>query len=580
MHTTLIASTFTSRPITEIMGRIYIISAFLCTCTTFVLANELAIFEEKLRAVHKSLSNEISALRGDIHIKVLPEIASLKQNLCSCSGKATDKNRGEMEDYETYIQTIDYKVRAFMKALGSEKMARKTMAVSIDALDETIEETKRKYLDMIETNKILLERNAVYTVNNTQRIESLELAVRNIENSERKLAEEIANISRVESMITEPLGGMKLPSFVSQWFPMASQNPNLAERVIEHGLNELPVKVDIQMKSTFSSDDKWIFPGDCVLQSDDDVLYEYSRVVYIYNETHVNLRAPNKINNKASGILVSTGSDNGRFIQNSTYRFSSGLVRVRAWLRKDFPRPTYCSDWLPLDTCDRQKSFYELRHGLSEYPVMVSVQIRLLSGFVSEGMGAVMSSLRWYSNTGGVLYGYDDKSVRIWSSYVSRELVRQFGSFFGGLFGSQDGWGVSDIPINRAGNVKVTVWSADSFTPKKNLHRFVTNIQKDQITSLPIDVDTDLTCFHVQALDGPNRGFLFKGYGSTQAQVAPFGGAIYAYNKKGQIKVWRPNGDKNGYLVHITQPYGDGKYSQASNAAAYHVTILRPESQS
>ena len=558
------------------MGRIYIIIAFLCTCTTFVLANELAIFEEKLRAVHKSLSNEISALRGDIHINVLPEIASLKQNLCSCSGKATDETGGEIEEYETYIQTIDNKVRAFMKALGSEKMARKTMAVSIDALDETLEETKRNYLDMIETNKLLLERNAVYTDNNTQRIESLELAVRNIENSKRKLAEEIANILRAENTITEPLGGMKLPSFVSQWFPMASQNPNLAERVIEHGLNELPVKVDIQIKSTSSSEDEWIFPGDCVLQSDDDVLDEYSGVVYIYNETHVHLRAPNKNNEKASGILVSTGSDNGRFIQNSTYRFSSGLLRVRTWLRKDFPRPTYCSDWLPLDTSDRQKSFYELRHGLSEYPVMVSVQIRLPSGFVSEGMGAVMSSLRWSSNTGGVLYGYDDKSVRIWSSYVSRELVRQFGHAFGRLFGSQDGWGVNDIPINRAGNVKVTVWSADLFTPKKNLHRFVTNIQEDQIISLPIDVDTDLTSFHVQALDGPNRGFLFKGYGSTQAQNAPFGGAIYAYNKKGQIKVWRPNKEKNGYLVHITQPYGDGKYSQASNAAAYHVTILSP----
>ena len=563
------------------MGRIYIISAFLCTCKTFVLANELAIFEEKLRAVHKSLSSEISALRGDIHINVLPEIASLKQNLCSCSGKATDETGGEIEEYETYIQRIDNKVRAFMKALGSEKMARKTMAVSIDALDETLEETKGKYLDMIETNKILLEQNAVYTVNNTQRIESLELAVRNIENSERNLAGVTANISRhVESVKTEPLRGMKLPSFVSQWFTMASQNPSLAERIIEHGLNELPVKVDVQIKSTSNSDDEWIFPGDCVLQSDDDVWDEYSGVVYLYNETHVHLRAPNKNNNKASGILVSTGSENGRFIQNSTYYFSSGLVRVRAWLRKDFPRPTYCSDWLPLDTSDRQKSFYELRHGLSEYPVMVSVQIRLPSGTVSEGMGAVMSSLRWSSNTGGVLYGYDDKSVRIWSPYVSSVLKRHFGSIIGGLIGSQDGWGVSDFPKNRAGNVKVTVWSADSFTPKKNLHRFVTNMQEDQITSLPIDVDTDLTCFHVQALDGPNRGFLFKGYGSTQAQNAPFGGAIYAYNKKGQIKVWRPNEDKNGYLVHIIQPYGDGKNSQASNAAAYHVTILRPESQS
>ena len=298
-------------------------------------------------------------------------------------------------------------------------------------------------------------------------------------------------------------------------------------------------------------------------------------MVYIFNETHVHLRAPNKRNNKPSGILVSTGSENGKFVPNSTYRFSNGLVRVRVWLVKDFPSPTYGSNWLPLDTSDRQKSFYELSHGLSGYPGMVSVQIRLSSGFVSEGMGSLMSPSKWpYFMSGGVLYGYDDKSVRIRKTYGRGSR----------LFGSQDGWGVSldrwgVSPMLRGtiGHVRVTVWAVDSLASNKNLHRFVSNIQENQITTLPINVDTCLLNLKVQALDGPNRGFLFKGYGSTQAQRVPFGGAIYAYNRTGQIKVWRPNEDENGYLVHIKKPYGDGKYSQASNAAAYHVTILCPE---
>ena len=557
----------------ETMGPVKIIIVFLCT--TSVLASELEIFEEKLRAVHKSLSNEIVALRGDIYINMLPEIERLKKNQCSCSDKTRDDSGGD----ETYIQKIDARVTAFRKAFSSEKMARKAMAVNIDALDETLEETQRKYTDMIETIKVLLGQNDAYTLNNTRDIKVLELAVRSIENAERNLALEIANISqRVKSALTKPLGGIRLPSFISQWFPMASQNPSLAERLIEHGLKELPVKVDVQIKSTSSSDDELIFPGDCVFQSDDDVSDVYSGVVYLYNETHVQLKAPNKSNNKQSGILVSTGIEKDRFAQNSTYRFSNGLVRVRAWLRKDFPSPTYSSDWLPLDTGDLKKSFYELSHGLSGYPGMVSVQIRLPSGFVSEGMGAVMSSFHWSSNVGGVLYGYDDKCLRIWTTYDSKEFQDQFGGGCGGLVGMADGWGVGGTPKNMVGHVKATVWAADSFTPYKNLHKFVANIDKNQITSLPIDVDTYLFNFHVQALDGANRGFLFKGYGSTQAQNAPFGGAIYAYNKKGQIKVWRPNEDKNGYLVHIKQPYGNGKYNQASNTAAYHVTILSPES--
>ena len=555
------------------MGPNKIIIVFLCTYATSVLANELEIFEEKLKAVHKILSSEIDVLRGEIYINVLPEITRLKQNQCSCSDITRDEPGGD----ETCVQKIDDRVAAFMKAFSSEKMARKAMVVNIDALDKTLEETQRKYLDMIETIKILSGQNAAYALNNTRDIKTLTLAVRNIENAERNLAEEIANIShRVKKVIREPLEAVQLPSFVSQWFPMASQNDILAEHFIEHGLKELPAKVDVQIKSTSGSDEEWIFPGDCVLQSDDDVSDGYGGVVYIYNETHVHLRAPYKNNGQPTGVLVSTGSEKDRFEQNSTYRFLNGLVRVRAWLRKDFPSPTYSSNWVPVNTGDRQKTFYEMSHGLSMYPGMVSVQIRLPSGFVSEGMGAVMSSLKLYSNTGGVLYGYDHTSVRIWTSYVSKELRQQFGGGFGGLFGSLDGWGVSPILSNMLGHVKVTVWAADSFTPNKNIHRFVSNIQETQITSTPIDVDTCLLNFNVQALDGPNRGFLFKGHGSSQAQIAPFGGSIYAYNKNGQIKVWRPNEDKNGYLVHIKSPFGNGKYHQASNAAAYYVTIICP----
>ena len=169
-----------------------------------------------------------------------------------------------------------------------------------------------------------------------------------------------------------------------------------------------------------------------------------------------------------------------------------------------------------------------------------------------------------------VLYGYGDKSVRIWTTYGRGS--RLFGSLDGwGV--SLDRWGVSPMLRGTIGHVRVTVL----YTSNKNLHRFVSIIQENQITTLPINVDSCLLNLKVQALDGPNRGFLFEGYGSTQAQRVPFGGAIYAYNKKGQIKVWRPNEDKTGYLVHIKKPYGDGKYSQASNAAAYHVTILCPE---
>ena len=192
-----------------------------------------------------------------------------------------------------------------------------------------------------------------------------------------------------------------------------------------------------------------------------------------------------------------------------------------------------------------------------------------------------MSSLRTWANTGGVLYGYDDKTVRIWTSYVSKEGRSKWKNGYGGLFGSFDGWGVTSGPSNWKGDVKVTVWTADSFIQGKTIHKKVSNVQENKLSTMPLqtmNIDIDMITFHVQALDGLNRGFMFKGYGSNQAQVEPFGGVIYAYNQKGQIKVWRPNEDRNGYLIHINEPYGNGKLNQASNSAAYQITVFESKS--
>ena len=301
--------------VVEFVGLIKIFIVFLHT--TLLLANELETDDEtKLKTAHTGLPNGVTTIEGNQYINyinVLPDITSLELNQCSCSNKRLDKTRDKLDGYEAYIQKIDDKLRAFMKAIGFEKIARKAMSSSIEDL---LEETQRKYLDMIETSKILTERNTAHTGNNTQNTESLKVAMRNIRTIDRESAEEVANISQgVEDVIIEQSGAMQKPSFVCQWFPMASQNPSLAEHLIEHGLKELPVKVDVQIKSTSRSglkvikleyilrlkikrndwliadtclssqslhfilslrmnsrfitsrpDDEWIFPGDCVFK--------------------------------------------------------------------------------------------------------------------------------------------------------------------------------------------------------------------------------------------------------------------------------------------------------------------------
>ena len=550
----------------------------------FVFANDIEILEGKLTAVHTSLSAEIAVLKEDLHINVLPEIERLKRVQCSCPEINTANNgtRNTPKADNTYVQKIEDKLKAFHKAINYEKVRANAITSRIEALGDALGKTQKDNSDSINRNRQSLENNTIRSIENSKDIVALSSIVDSIVDSTRIISEKIANISKcIDRDCSMSSKAIKPPSFVSQWFLMKSQDVDLSERVIEHGLNDLPIKADVQIKATAGPGEEWIFTGDCVFQSEDDLNDEYGGVVYLYNETHVHLRAPKKNNNRESGVLINTGEQSERFIQESSYRFTAGLVRVRAWLQEDFPSPVYTSDWLSLNTEDSKKSFYEISHGLSEYPAFVTVQIRSDSGFVSEGMGAVMSSLRAWADTGGVLYGYDDKTVRIWTSYVSKEGRFKWGNGYGGLFGSFDGWGVTGIRSNRQGDVKVTVWTADSFIQGKTIHKKVSNVQENKLSTMPLqtmNIDIDMIMFHVQALDGPNRGFMLKGYGSNQAQVEPFGGVIYAYNQKGQIKVWRPNEDRNGFLIHINEPYGNGKLNQASNSAAYQITVLESKS--
>lgn len=72
----------------------------------------------------------------------------------------------------------------------------------------------------------------------------------------------------------------------------------------------------------------------------------------------------------------------------------------------------------------------------------------------------------------------------------------------------------------------------------------------------------------MEALDGPNNGYLFEGIGSASTNVldpgtpCAYGGLIYAYNGT-SLRIWRPD-DVNGAAVCISDTLGFGKNSQAS----------------
>lgn len=556
---------------------------FVASVGLFVLASaDDDLFHEKLAAVHSALSADIADIKGNIYMNILPEIERLKNAKCECPtliNIAKKKPETKTESYN--VKDIEQRITAVVKAFMNEKTERKSVSNAVLELKMTLEAKLRELSMIVSNHENTITTNKIILSSQNKEITDTKEETSNIMDKTDILSEKLHNVSnQMETMCPRLRTGLKQPSFVSDWFVMKSQNESLCERIIEHKLGRYPAKVDVQIKPLSDTDNEWIFTGDSVLQSDDDTKGEYGGVVYFYNQTHVVLKTPKINNNNALGILMTTGGLENRFenTNGDQYRFSEALVRVKIWCMDDFPEATFTTDWMQLDVTDESKSLKELSHGLSDYPAFVSVQIRASNGMISEGMAAVMTSPRTWSNVGGVIYAFDDKSIRIWSPYLSDKTRSIQGNSYGKLLGTVDGWGITSIPADFKGLVKVTAWSANSFKRNKEMYQYSGNLDDGIIARsnhVSVDINNDLVTLFVQALDGINRGFLFKGFGASQSQKNPYGGAVYAYNKDGQVKVWRPKSGNDGYLVHINQPYGNGKFNQASNGAAYIVTLLK-----
>ena len=97
------------------------------------------------------------------------------------------------------------------------------------------------------------------------------------------------------------------PSFVSSESAITAESNHDSEKTVRHGLNELPVKLDIQIRQMWGNDIRFIYPGLSSAQMDDDVDVRHGGLVYKYNESHVTIFAPNRHDGYGLGGVVETG---------------------------------------------------------------------------------------------------------------------------------------------------------------------------------------------------------------------------------------------------------------------------------
>ncbi|XP_061195155.1 uncharacterized protein LOC133203379 [Saccostrea echinata] len=177
--------------------------------------------------------------------------------------------------------------------------------------------------------------------------------------------------------------------FISDWYTLTVNGTS--PLCITHSLNEIPAKVDVQVK-ILQSGKEYIFPGLGSTPKDDDIPNEYGGVAYGYNYSHVLLFVPVIKPSYGGGIgrVLTTGGSSytGPFIGS----FETCKVRIRAWKLSDWPKPDFSlTSGLTISTANPYQKVY---HCLGAYPDFVTVQIMHPAGLVSEGLDDYVTCYR------------------------------------------------------------------------------------------------------------------------------------------------------------------------------------------
>jgi hypothetical protein len=400
---------------------------FTLTFLTCFLDVYIATESDTSAHVHELIFDEINNIKRKVWIDLSAEIKSLAakfdefkfdKTTCEChlNSNSIDRRKDDyvkLSDYVTLVKGFnDEKVIS----RGREQQLQKSL-IQILALENELKLLKQENSELRQGFNVTSQKLS----NVTKKLENTFSSVEDLVTSKNDIKEDITLLNRSCYDLNENVDSDFLaPSFVSEWMLMRAQDQDYVQRIIPHGLGVLPYKVEVQIRPTSGSNAGWIFHGDPAFQSDDDYGKTYGGIVYLYNETHVILVAPNKSNNQNAGVIINTGEANFKRTGNNHQTEIEAFVRCKVWAPSDFPEPDFKTDWLPLDIQNSSLSFYELEHKLSGYPRFINVQIRCNGSnynVVSEGLGAAMMH-RKYSNTGGVVYAFSDSDVRLWSGYL------------------------------------------------------------------------------------------------------------------------------------------------------------------
>ena len=206
---------------------------------------------------------------------------------------------------------------------------------------------------------------------------------------------------------------------------------------------------------------------------------------------------------------------------------------------------TWESGWFSMSANAGSSSYQNISHTLGQYPDVVRVLVKVAgctyggytgSGFIFQGMGSTMDPET--KQKGGVVYGFDDSEVRLWSPDGT------LGTAYMAL--TADGWGgeacttqeqTADINIIAHAGCAASDYDSGWFTMESQAGTDSFKEVIHGLGALPEEVRV-----LVRATDGSNSGFIFKSSGSQWSDDDPsrnYGGLISGYNDI-SVRLWAP----------------------------------------
>jgi len=123
---------------------------------------------------------------------------------------------------------------------------------------------------------------------------------------------------------------------------------------------------------------------------------------------------------------------------------------------KKLPEADYDSGWFLMSSQAGDDSYKEVTHNLGVYPTRVKVLVRAIDGnndsFIFEGVGSAQQDDDGGAY-GGVLFAYDQATVRLWAPTVNNQFAE------GRIINIGDGWGNEiNSQYSNTADVRVLVW--------------------------------------------------------------------------------------------------------------------------